>query len=175
LKDEGVGCLKQWFTTIRDWVNEDVCQTRRLWLEIVGVPIQIWNEHNIRKIAETWRDVVYVDKDTSEQASFSSIKVVIDTLSMNPIDDEAILQVEDEGYRVSTFEAKTQFTIIHTGPLNEEVSSSSMGIKSSQKVVVMDSSDDVAAQDGMVQRDMRRDPSYDDEQADEAVKESPTF
>jgi len=46
-------------------------------LEIVGVPIQIWNEQNIRKIAENWGDVVYVEKDTAKQASFSSVKVVI--------------------------------------------------------------------------------------------------
>ena len=50
LKNERAGCLKQWFTTIRDWVEDDVCQTRRLRLEIVGVPIQIWSEQNIRKI-----------------------------------------------------------------------------------------------------------------------------
>ena len=118
--------LKQWFSSISDWAEEDVCKTRRLWLEIVGVPIQIWSEQNIRKIAENWGDVVYVEQDTSTLESFSSAKVVIDTLSMSPIEDEAILHVQGKGFRVSVFEARTEFTIIHTGPLEEEVSSSSM-------------------------------------------------
>jgi len=93
---------------------------------------------------------------------------------MNPIEDEAILQVEDKSYRVSVFEAKTEFTIIHTGPLNEDVSSSSMRIKSSHKVAAMDSSGDVAVQDDLAQWGLRRDPSHDDEQDDEAVNQSPS-
>jgi len=58
LKTEGEESLKQWFSSISDWAEEDVCQTRRLWLEIVGVPIHLWCEQNIRKIAENWGDVV---------------------------------------------------------------------------------------------------------------------
>jgi len=41
MKTEEEGCLKQWFSSITDWAEGDVCQTRRLWLEIVGVPIQL--------------------------------------------------------------------------------------------------------------------------------------
>jgi len=72
-------------------------------LEIVGVPIQIWSEQNIRKIAENWGDVVFMEQETSKQESFASAKVIIDTLSVNLIEDEAIIQVEDKGFRVSVF------------------------------------------------------------------------
>jgi len=140
LKNEETDRLKQWFSLINDWAEEDVCQTRRLWLEIVGVPIQIWSEQNIRKIAENWGDVVFVDKSTAAQESFASAKVVIDTLSVNPIEDEAIIQVEGKGFRVSVFEAKTEFTIIHMGPIEEEISDPSRGTTNACKVAV-DSSD----------------------------------
>ena len=133
LMNEDEERLKNWFSSISDWAAEDMCQTRRVWLEIVGVSIQIWSEQNIRKIAENWGDVVFVEKDTSTQASFSAAKVVIDTLCLSPIEDEAIIHVGGKGFRVSVFEAKTEFTIIHTGPLEEEVSSSSMKIKCSQR------------------------------------------
>ena len=125
LKNEEIERLQQWFSFINDWAEEDVCQTRRLWLEIVGVPIQIWSEQNIRKIAENWGDVVFVDKGTASQESFASAKVVIDTLRVHPIEDEAIIHVEDKGFRVSVFEARTEFTIIHMGPMEEEISSPS--------------------------------------------------
>jgi len=62
------------------------------------------------------------------KVSFASAKVVIDSMCLNPIEDEAIILVEDKGFRISVYEAKTEFTIIHMGPLDEEVSSSSVKI-----------------------------------------------
>jgi len=118
LKDEAKEMLNQWFYSFDDWEEADVCQTRRLWLEIVGLPIQLWSETNIRKIAELWGDVVLVDNETSTMESFASAKVVIDTLCMSPIEDEAIIQVEDKGFTVFVFEAKTEFIIFHSGPLD---------------------------------------------------------
>ena len=72
LKLDGQGCLSQWFSSINDWMEEDVCQSRRIWLEIVGIPIQLWNQQNIRKIAKNWGDVVFVEKDTAMKMSFAS-------------------------------------------------------------------------------------------------------
>ncbi|KAJ8448188.1 hypothetical protein Cgig2_031912 [Carnegiea gigantea] len=90
---------------------------------------------NIRKFAEMWGDVVFIDKETSKKSSFASAKVVIDTLGTSPIEDEALLQIEDKGLRVSVFESKTVFTIIHTGPLNKEASSSSFGAPTLSRMV----------------------------------------
>ena len=110
LKTEGEECLKQWFSSFSDWVEEDACQTRRLWLEMVGIPIHIWSDQNIKRIAENWGDVVSIEKDTSNMTSFASAKVVIDSLCMNPIEDEAVIQVEHVGYRISVFEACLLYT-----------------------------------------------------------------
>ena len=66
LKTGEEGRLKQWFSSITYWAEEDVCQTRRLWLEIVGVPIHLWSEQNIRRIAEKWGDVVFVERNIYE-------------------------------------------------------------------------------------------------------------
>ena len=156
LRTEGADCLNQWFSSISEWVEEDVCQTRRLWLEIVGVPLQVWNEENIKKIAENWGDVVYVEKDISAMASFAFAKVVIDSLCMEPIEDEALLQVGDKGFRVSVFEAKTKFIIIHAGPLDEESSASSMKFKCSQKVAELGCSCEVEAKGDLAHEDWRK-------------------
>jgi len=119
LKTEGKGSLEQWFSSFSDWNEVDVCQTRRIWLEIVGLPIQLWSEKNIKEIAGNWGDVVLVEEESASMESFASAKVIVDTLSVNQIADEAIIQVEDKGFRISVFEAKTEFTIFHTGPLAE--------------------------------------------------------
>jgi len=119
LKIEGKVRLEQWFYSFSDWVESDVCQTRRTWLEIVGLPIQFWSEVNIRSIATNWGDVVMVDKESSTLESLASAKVLIDTLSMYQIEEEAIIQVEGKGFKVFVFEAKTDFTIFHIGSLGE--------------------------------------------------------
>jgi len=156
LKIEGAECLKQWFSSCNDWAEEDVCQTKRLWLEIVGVQIHLWSEQNIKKIIENWGDVVYVEKDISAMASFAFAKVVIDSLCMEPIEDEALLQVGDKGFRVSVFEAKTEFIIIHTGPLDEESSASTMKFKCSQKVAELGCSCEVEAKGDLAHEDWRK-------------------
>jgi len=37
---------------------------------------------------------------------------------MKPVEDEVIIQVKDLGFTVSVFEAKTEYTIFHSGPLD---------------------------------------------------------
>ena len=70
---------------------------------------------------------------------------------MSPIKDEAILHVQGKGFRVSVFEARTEFTIIHTGPLEEEVSSSSMN-----RVDVMESNGKNVAQVDLANDDLQK-------------------
>jgi len=65
---------------------------------------------------------VLVGKESSKLESFTSAKVIIDTLSVNPIKDEAIIHVGDKGFKVFVFEAKTEFTILYTGPMDEDSS-----------------------------------------------------
>jgi len=158
LRNEGEECLKEWFSSINDWAEEDVCQTRRLWLEIVGVPIHLWSEINIRKIAENWGDVVFVEEETSTKKSFAAAKVVIDSMCLSPIEDEAILQVGNKGFRISVFEAKTAYTIIHTGPLEEEDSSSSM---KAQGMEVRGLNDEVAQEADLEQVERQQEMSQD--------------
>ena len=132
-------------------------------MEIVGVPIQIWSEQNIRKIAENWGDVVSVDRETASLESFASAKVVIDTLSVNPIEDEAIIQVGDLGFRVSVFEARSEFTIIHIGSLEEETSAPSMKSKHACKVDDLDSNGVMAIKANLDHENRQKDHDHDDE------------
>jgi len=79
-----------------------------------------------------------VEKESSKLESFASAKVILDTLSVNPIEDEAIIQVKDKGFKVSAFEAKMEFTIFHTGPMEEDSSGPSIS-KGNGKLDVMNS------------------------------------
>jgi len=114
-----------------------------------------------------------VEKDTSTQASFSSAKVVIDTLCLSLIEDEAIIHIEGKGFRVLVFEAKTEFTIIHTGPLEEEVSSSSMKIKCSQRVVDMEFNGKEGVQVDLANDDLQKEHNQDEVQGVGEDEQSP--
>jgi len=172
LKTEGAECLKQWFSSFSDWVEEDACKTRRLWLEMVGIPIHIWSDQNIKRIAENWGDVVSIEKDTSNLTSFASAKVVIDSLCMSPIEDEAVIQVGHVGYRISVFEAKTEITIFHMGSVDKD-RSPSMKINCTQRKEDEGSSGDVEAQADLAYKDWQRQLSHADEQKGREGEQSP--
>jgi len=119
LKVEGLERLNQWFYSVSDWNETEVCQTRRIWIEIVGLPLQFWSEANIKTIAAKWGDVVLVEKESANLESLASAKVLIDTLSMKQIEGKAIIQDADKGFTVSVFEARSEFTIFHFDSLDK--------------------------------------------------------
>ena len=106
-----------------------------------------------------------MEQETSKLDSFTSAKVVIDTLSLTPIEDEAIIQVEDSGFRVSVFEAKNEFTIFHTGPLQEDFSSSPM-FKQPVKVAGMGPNNNEAPRGSLACDVWQKDHDHDEVQGD---------
>ena len=44
--------LDLWFVNIKKWDQNDYCETRRVWLEIFGVPRHGWKWENFKKIAD---------------------------------------------------------------------------------------------------------------------------
>jgi len=93
---------------------------------------------------------------------------------MTPIKDEAVIQVENEGYRIAVFEAKTEFTIFHMGTGVEDISSSSMKIQGSQmKMDVGSSSGEMASQADLAQVDRWKKLSHVDERSGQEGEQSP--
>jgi len=105
-----------------------------------------------------WGDVVKVEKESSKLESFASAKVIIDTLSVYPIEDEAIIQVDDLGFKVSVFEAKTEYTIFHTRPIDEDSSGPSV-LKENGKLAAMGSDGNMEDQVIPVQDNWQKDHS----------------
>ena len=106
-----------------------------------------------------------MDKVTALQESFASAKVVIDTLNVNSI-DEAIIQAEG---------AKTEFTVIHMGPMEEETSSPSMLTNNDRKVPVKGSNGDVVNVGNLDHDERRKDQDLDGQQGEREDEQSPTM
>ena len=64
---------------IRKWTPQDVCQTRRIWLECQGLPLHGWSKLNITKISDIWGKVIRIDFPKGELEDFSFARIMIDT------------------------------------------------------------------------------------------------
>jgi len=101
------GDIQQWFLEVKKWGSEEACDSRRVWLSIVGVPPHGWNWENFKKIADLWGDPICLNISSTSTESFEVMKVLIATKVMHRIDDEILLQLDYEGYRVTVRESET--------------------------------------------------------------------
>lgn len=91
--------LSIWFRNIRPWEETEVCETRRLWIEILGIPGQAWSWENVKKIANCWGELVCTDTPTEKVSSFSMARALIDTTSMSPIEGQVLLYHQRFGFQ----------------------------------------------------------------------------
>ena len=99
--------LQQWFMEVKKWGSEDDCDSRRVWLSIIGVPPHGWIWENFKQIAELWGDFICLSKPATSTDSFEVMRVLIATKILHRIDDEILLQLDYGGYRVTVREAET--------------------------------------------------------------------
>lgn len=71
--------LELWFIRIKNWDIYDTCDSRRIWIEVLGVPPHGWNLEIFKSIGELWGNFVCVDNNIDNPESFESIKILIDT------------------------------------------------------------------------------------------------
>jgi len=99
--------LQHWFLEVKKWGSEDDCDSRRVWLSIIGVPPHGWQRENFKQIAELWGDLICLSKPTTSTDSFEVMKVLVATKILRRIDEEVLLQLDYGGYRVIIREAET--------------------------------------------------------------------
>jgi len=92
--------LLQWFSEIKRWGREDGCDSRRVWLNIVGVPPHGWMWENFKMIAELWGKFICLGKSASSKDSFEAMRVCIATNTFRKISSEIVLSLGSCGYRV---------------------------------------------------------------------------
>ena len=99
--------LEQWFIDIKRWGNEECCDIRKVWLDVIGVLPYGWKWENFKQIAELWGRLICLGKSSSNTDSFEVMRVLIATKSFQRIEAEVLLTVGYGGYRVMIKEAET--------------------------------------------------------------------
>ncbi|MED6161392.1 hypothetical protein PIB30_060322 [Stylosanthes scabra] len=69
--------------------------SRRVWVEVMGLPTIAWSESTLRSIAELWGKYVYSDDRTKEMQSFGVARFVIDCYQWEEIHEWIKVKVDD--------------------------------------------------------------------------------
>ena len=72
-------------TDLRKWNQHDYYETKKVWLEIFGVPQHGWKCKNFKRIAELWGRLICLGKPITRTNSFESMKVFIVTTIFSTI------------------------------------------------------------------------------------------
>jgi len=99
--------LQQWFIEVKRWGVEDYCESRRVWLDIIGVPPHGWTWENFKAIAELWGQLICLGKPSSRIESFEVMKILIATTVLRRIEAEIVITIGYGGYRVMIREVET--------------------------------------------------------------------
>ena len=92
--------LDNWFLEVKKWDKYECCETRKVWLEVIGVPPHGWNWENFKKIADIWGFLICLGKPILRTDAFDSMKLLIETDILSHIERSFILNIEDLGFRV---------------------------------------------------------------------------
>ena len=69
--------LDLWLSDIKKWRVYEACESRRVWLEVFGIPSHAWCWENFKKIGDLWGTLICLGKPIPHTDSFESMKILI--------------------------------------------------------------------------------------------------
>nr|GFB61961.1 ChaC-like family protein [Tanacetum cinerariifolium] len=89
--------------TIQQATNDFTVEGRVAWVEIEGIPLNMWSENTFKRIASKWRNLIHVDDQDDDLEGESDLEVVLDTKL-----DEEPLNTNVEEASVGQKEARSE-------------------------------------------------------------------
>ncbi|GMP74093.1 hypothetical protein CsSME_00031617 [Camellia sinensis var. sinensis] len=88
---------------------------RLTWLYCLGVPPNLWNPHNFKRIGELWGEVVAIHEETLSLASLKYGKVKVITSQLETIDKTVTMESKGISYPIKVVECFEQRHGHHSG------------------------------------------------------------
>ena len=113
-KDEALknkGLLENWFQEVKNWDIYETCDSRRLWIEVFGVPPHGWTLENFERIASLWGKMICLETSIEDTIYFDSMKILIVSKSFQNVMGHIVLQIGDAGYNITVREAHCSINI----------------------------------------------------------------
>ncbi|MED6109445.1 hypothetical protein PIB30_033619 [Stylosanthes scabra] len=88
------------FDEIRPHPDHFSGSSRRVWVEVMGLPVYVWSESTFRSIAKLWGGYVYADNRTEDCASFTVARFLMDCFEWEFISEWVLIKVDDRQFEV---------------------------------------------------------------------------
>ncbi|KAK8649226.1 hypothetical protein V6N13_129959 [Hibiscus sabdariffa] len=104
LEDLEWSYLKEIFCKVEKWSEKRKRTQRATWIEVKGLPLHVWNDITLKRIAEIWGKFKALGENASRMLDYERVMVLISTILSQRIEETIIVEVGDEGYEVSVLE-----------------------------------------------------------------------
>jgi hypothetical protein len=86
--------LQSLFSNLRQWEGRTRALDRFAWIAIFGLPMEGWNKNCIDSLLQSSGNIVGYDTTCVSQGSISGIRVLINTIKLEPLHDQVILELD---------------------------------------------------------------------------------
>ncbi|MED6113842.1 hypothetical protein PIB30_074621 [Stylosanthes scabra] len=90
--------------------------TRRVWIEIMGLPIGLWCTENLNRITKLWGRLIRQDDRIEEKKSFSTARVLLDSFQWEMIHEWISLKVDDKVFELFVKEFGSEVYSVQAHP-----------------------------------------------------------
>ncbi|MED6148184.1 hypothetical protein PIB30_050752 [Stylosanthes scabra] len=90
--------------------------SRRIWIEVMGLPIGLWCNENYNKIGKLWGKMVKLDDRTKESKSYSTARILLDCFQWERIHEWVSIKIEDRKFEVFVKEFGSEVYSVQSHP-----------------------------------------------------------
>ncbi|MED6205299.1 hypothetical protein PIB30_016485 [Stylosanthes scabra] len=95
--------------------------SRRIWVEIMDLPINMWCEENILNLTKLWGKMIMMDDRTEEAKSFSTARVLLDSFQWERIHEWVTIRIEGKALEVFVKEVGPEVYSVESHPNRGDV------------------------------------------------------
>ncbi|MED6159978.1 hypothetical protein PIB30_047214 [Stylosanthes scabra] len=104
--------------------------SRRVWIEIMGLPVELWCNETFNSFAKLWGKLIKMDNRIEESKSFTMARFLVDCFQWESSVHEWItMKVDDKVFEVFAKEFGSEVYNVQSHPDLEEVCSTSMEVE----------------------------------------------
>ncbi|MED6164648.1 hypothetical protein PIB30_092244, partial [Stylosanthes scabra] len=100
--------------------------SRRVWIEIMGLPVGLWCSETINTLAKLWGKIIKMDDRTEESKSFTIARFLVDCFQWEMVNKWITVKVKDRVFEIFAKEFGSEVYSVQSHPDLEEVSATSM-------------------------------------------------
>ncbi|MED6164436.1 hypothetical protein PIB30_090067, partial [Stylosanthes scabra] len=117
-RDEAVSSIEllEVFDEVRPHWDYFSSHSRRILLEVMGLPVQVWCEATFSNIAKLWGKLILMDDRTEEAMSFSVARFLVDSFEWELINEWVTIKFEEKKFEVHVREVGSEIYTLQAHP-----------------------------------------------------------